>query len=210
MSGVARQFPHVWQQRESASLGMWIFIATEILFFGALFFVYAHMRLAHADDFAQASRHTDVLLGTLNTAILLTSSLTMVLAVESSSLKGAPRTRLWIALTVLLGLSFMGFKSLEYYQDYREHLVPWLDFRFDAAHAAGAALFFSLYFVTTGLHALHLTIGIAILCVLSRQLRTHSRPENLHGRVEVVGLYWHFVDVVWIFLYPLLYLVARA
>lgn len=204
MRGIAEQFQDMGQQEESAHLGMWVFLATEVLFFGALFFVYAVMRAQYSADFASASRHTDVTLGTLNTAILLTSSFTMALAVRASELPAVNLTRRWLWLTAALGAVFLALKGFEYYKDYSEHLVPALNFSFEAAHARGAEIFFGLYFATTGLHALHLCIGIIVLLLVAR-----DAAANEHA-VEVSGLYWHFVDIIWIFLYPLLYLVSRA
>jgi cytochrome c oxidase subunit 3 len=211
VSGIAEQFRSASQQEEAATLGMWVFLATEVLFFGVLFFVYSLMRMRFSADFAAASRHTDVLLGTLNTAVLLSSSLTMALAVRGRQLRLLRPTRGWLLTTAALGSLFLIVKGLEYYQDYTEHLVPTLSFDFDPAHARGAEIFFSLYFVMTGIHALHLLIGIALVLLLARDLPgllPHERPGDT--TIEVGGLYWHFVDIVWIFLYPLLYLVSRS
>jgi cytochrome c oxidase subunit 3 len=189
---------------------MWIFLATEVLFFGVLFFVYSVARVRYSADFAVASRHTDVVLGTLNTAILLTSSLTMALAVRASELRSAVQTRRLLFATMALGLVFLIIKGAEYHKEFTEHLIPHFDFRFDAAHLNGAETFFALYFVMTGLHAIHLIIGIGVLAVLAQRVAAAERRTEKRGTVEVAGLYWHFIDLVWIFLYPLLYLVSRA
>jgi cytochrome c oxidase subunit 3 len=210
VSGIAEQFETTAEEQESGLVGMWIFLATEVLFFGVLFFVYSVARVQYGAAFAAASKHTDVILGTCNTAILLTSSLTMALAVRASELRDAVQTRRWLGATMALGAVFLIIKGVEYHKEFAEHLVPHFDFQFDDAHLVGAGIFFSLYFVMTGLHALHLLIGIAILGVLARRVTTARKRTERRGTVEVAGLYWHFIDLVWIFLYPLLYLVLRT
>jgi cytochrome c oxidase subunit 3 len=191
-------------------LGMWVFLATEVLFFGVLFFGYLITRMHYPGAFAAASRRTDVVLGSANTAILLTSSLTMALAVRSFAL-GAKRACAWLlTATFALGAAFLAIKLTEYGHDYEEHLVPWLGFAFPAAQAEGARLFFLLYFAMTGAHAVHLIVGLSwvgiLIFAVSRAHTKASHPDIL----EVAGLYWHLVDIVWIFLYPLLYLVSRT
>src|SRR5438067_6972440 len=208
-ASVASQFDDAAQQRDASTLGMWVFLTTETLFFGALFFGYAIARANFPDAFAAASRHTNIVLGTANTAVLLTSSFFMALAVWAASQRARKPTTLFLVITALLGLLFAAIKLTEYALDYREHLVPALDFAFAPAHFNGAELFFWFYFTATGLHLAHLSIGIAIVLVFAwRSYR--ARVENLDTRIEIAGLYWHFVDIVWIFLYPLLYLVSRA
>jgi cytochrome c oxidase subunit III len=194
--------------REAARLGIWVFLATELMFFGPLFLGYAVGRLSFAEGFAAASRHTDLAIGTTNTAILLTSSLFMALAtraVEIGKRETAMRC-LWI--TAVLGATFLGFKAFEYLKEWQEHLVPWLDFRFEPALRRPAALFYFLYFGMTGLHALHLTIGIGVACTFARRLRSHS-PAAMRAKIEGGALYWHFVDAIWVVLFPLLYLLER-
>jgi len=207
--GIAGQFEDVRQRHAAATLGMWIFLATEVLFFGALFFAYSIARAQAPDAFAAASRHTNIVLGTANTAILLTSSLMMVLAVRSASMEARRTTVMLLVATAVLGVAFAAIKLTEYRLDYLDHLVPVLDFAFDPRYERGARIFFGFYFATTALHLLHLSIGVVL--VLAFAWRTHRSwsPELPHS-IEIVGLYWHFVDVVWIFLYPCLYLVARA
>lgn len=207
---LAEQFQRPAQQREAAELGMWVFLATEVLFFGGLFAAYTVGRVLYADAFAAASRHTDVLIGSVNTALLLTSSLTMALAVRAARL-GRRSAVTWLLLaTWLLGLMFLGLKAIEYAKDYHEHLVPALNFAVEGAHQAQQKLFFVLYFLTTGLHAIHVTIGIGVISVLIVMNRRGRFSRAWNTPVEISGLYWHFVDIVWIFLYPLLYLVSRA
>ena len=206
---VADQFDEAPQQRAAATLGMWIFLATEVMFFGALFFAYAIARMQFPEDFAAASRQTSIVLGTANTAILLTSSLFMALAVASAERNERRASAALLVVTALLGLAFAAIKVSEYAIDYRHHLVPIVDFAFDPQHARGARIFFGLYFLTTGLHLLHLAVGIGLVVVLALQV-WRAQPNALADHAEIVGLYWHFVDIVWIFLYPCLYLVSRT
>lgn len=208
MSTPAEHFASASDQRQAAELGMWVFLATELMFFAPLFLGYAYGRWAFPASFAAASRHTDVVIGTSNTAILLTSSLFMALAVRATQLNRRGATQVFLLLTATLGLIFLGLKGLEYTDEWHEHLVPWLDFQFEASHAHGAALFYYLYFGMTGLHAVHLSIGIAMACVFAGRLRA-QRPRRLRNQIEVGALYWHFVDAIWVFLYPILYLIER-
>jgi cytochrome c oxidase subunit III len=194
---------------ETVDLGMWVFLASEVLFFGVLFVAYAMTRLRFPDAFAAAGHRTSLALGTLNTVVLLTSSLTMALAVQREAVGRRSAAAVLLGVTAALGLLFAGVKTFEYHADYVEHLVPALDFRFDPTYAAGARLFFWLYFALTGVHALHLAIGIALTLLAVRWLRAADARQH-GGRIRVVGLYWHFVDVVWIFVFPCLYLVSRA
>ena len=248
---VSKQFGDLQQQHETSTLGMWAFLASEVMFFGSLLVAYTVYRLAYPSAFAVASRQTDVLLGTLNTGILLTSSLFMAFAVLAARAGKARRVAFYLAITAFLGVGFLGVKGYEYYQDWRDHLVPGNSFSLDSSSVrdngiaianrnvnAGkfrdrvttnralpteipgansralnitgrqqTQMFFVLYFFLTGLHALHLTIGVvwaSTMAVLS--WRDHF-PDG--QPVEVLGLYWHFVDMVWVFLYPLLYLAGR-
>lgn len=188
--------------------GMWVFLASEVLFFGALLLAYAYGRSHWPAGFAAASHETHVVIGTLNTALLLTSSALVALAVACGQTHEGPRrvpALLWGAC--LLGLAFLALKGVEYTKEFHERLVPGASFRLQ--DEGGAQLFYVLYFLATGLHAVHLTIGIVILAVFahgSRRLKAWAVPR----RIEAAGLYWHFVDVVWIFLYPLIYLGGRS
>lgn len=207
--GVAGQFLDLEQQADAARLGLWVFLGTELMLFGPLFMGYVYGRTHFYDAFAAASRHTDVVIGTINTAVLLTSSFTMALAVETR--REAPRLagRL-LAVTATLGFVFLVLKAFEYHEEWSEHLVPGFGFLFSEAHQGPAELFYYLYFAMTGLHALHLAVGITIVGFMSAML-LGERPEiAAPDRVEVTALYWHFVDTVWIFLYPILYLIGRA
>jgi cytochrome c oxidase subunit 3 len=189
-------FDSVAERREAGLLGMWAFLVTEVLFFGPLFFGYVHGRLTSPDAFVSGSHHMHVVLGTLNTAILMTSSLTMALALRAAQ-TGRGALRLLLVVTALLGLAFLGIKAAEYGMEAKE-----------VAKASGAELnFYFLYFAMTGLHAIHLSIGIGVLGWLWHRARRFG--PAYHAPVEVSALYWHFVDVVWVFLYPMFYLLER-
>ncbi|HJP69494.1 MAG TPA: cytochrome c oxidase subunit 3 [Sphingomicrobium sp.] len=202
------QYSTAAQERETVTLGMWAFLATEVLFFGALVMAYFNYRVWFGAEFVAAARMTKVVLGTINTAVLLTSSGCMAMAVSSFE-AGSKRTSvLWLAATALLGLSFIGIKAFEYWLEFQEHLVPAVNFDV-ARHGGVAEIFFIIYFCATGLHALHLLIGILMISWLALWIGT-GRIERTGSTTRLVGLYWHFVDVVWIFLFPLIYLAGRA
>ena len=205
---LAEQFEDMAQQSEASTLGMWTFLATEVLFFGGMFMGYIVYRHAYPQAFAEASRHAVVLYGTINTAILLTSSLTMALAVRAAQMERRKPLIGFLLLTVLLGCAFLGVKGLEYHQDLVEHL--WPGPHFTPALGPQAQIFWFLYWAMTGLHALHVTVGVVLICVMAGLARRGRFSAYYHTPVEVTGLYWHFVDIVWIFLYPLLYLVNRS
>ncbi len=209
---VAHHFDDYQQQYDSCLLGMWAFLASEVMFFGGLFTTYTVYRYLNHAGFAAASHHLDVLLGTINTAVLLTSSLTMALAVRAANLANRRGAAMFTLATMALGAVFLGIKFSEYAHKYHEGLAPLagLPFRVEGAAAGGERLFFGLYFAMTGVHALHMIIGIGLLAILWRRLVRNDNIESERLRVEVLGLYWHFVDLVWIFLFPMLYLVDRA
>ena len=198
------------QEREACDLGMWVFLTTETLFFGVLFFGYLMARLRFPEAFAAAGRHTDFALGTINTAVLLTSSLAMALAVRAAAIRRRRWTVLLLGATLAFGVAFLVIKGFEYRAEYLEHLVPGADFRFDAAQRHAAELFFWLYFVMTGIHAVHLAIGIGVIGVAAVRVGLRGFAAQSPLSIEMTGLYWHFVDIVWIFIYPCLYLVARS
>ena len=204
-NAVAHHFETRTQQREANTLGMWLFLATEVLFFGALFAVYMVYRTTYPDTWLAASEHLDVVRGTINTIFLLTSSLTMALAVHAAEAQDRRRMVLMMGATAVLGVIFLGVKATEYYTEYEAQLIPGLIFVWEGANATAAQLFYTLYFVMTGLHAVHMIIGLAILALMM----IHGWRGGYEGDsmpVERFGLYWHFVDIVWIFLFPLLYL----
>lgn len=203
----AEQFRDPEQRLTADHLGMWTFLCTEILFFGGLFSTYAIYRWAYPQGFAEGSKHLDYWIGTINTGVLLTSS--VFIALGDHALKaGRVRTLRWCIIAAwILGVVFLTLKGHEYYGKYREQLIPGANFHCTDAHAAQVELFIFLYFALTGLHAVHMIAGLIVLTWLlwsvHRRLVTPDEP----ARVEIAGLYWHFVDVVWVFLYPLLYLI---
>jgi cytochrome c oxidase subunit 3 len=204
------QFNTEAQQKDASTLGMWIFLITEIMFFGGLFLAYTVYRRWYADIFAVASCSLDVYIGAANTVVLLSSSLTMVLAVRAAQLGKRKALVIFLVLTLLLGGVFLGVKAYEWNQKYVEHHIPGPDFHFEGVTQQGPAqLFFSLYFAMTGLHALHMVIGAGLLIVLIVLAAKGRFSASYMTPVDVVGLYWHFVDVIWIFLFPLLYLIDR-
>ena len=206
---LAHHFDNLDQQQEASSLGMWVFLLTEILFFGALFMVYTIYRMWYPEAFAASSHHLDIPLGTINTAVLIGSSLTMALAVHSAQLNSRKGIMIFIALTMILGGVFLGIKAVEYSHKFHEHLVPGPNFAFEAQFARPAQIFFSLYFMMTGLHALHMIVGIGLMIWMLVWAHNGTLADGYYSPVEIVGLYWHFVDIVWIFLFPLLYLIGR-
>jgi cytochrome c oxidase subunit III len=206
---LVEQFENLEQQKHADTLGMWIFLATEIMFFGGMFTAYTVYRMMYPAAWALASRDTSFTVGTVNTFVLLTSSLTVVLGLHAAQTAKRKALILFLILTILLGLCFLGLKGLEYYQHYEDHKIPGYNFEFDPGYAKPAALFMCFYFVMTGVHALHMIIGIGLMTfLLILAIRDRIHPE-FPAQVDIIGLYWHFVDIVWIFLYPLLYLVDR-
>lgn len=208
-AATAHQFEDAEQQYEAASLGMWIFLVTEVLFFGGLFTAYLVYRYEHAAAFAGASSHLGLWLGGINTAVLIGSSLTMALAVHAAQTGHRKTLIQFLGATIALGLVFLTIKGVEYSHKFHEHLVPGLNFAYEGADANAAELFFCLYFLMTGLHALHMIIGVGVLGVLAWLAWRGWFSSEYYAPVEVTGLYWHFVDLVWIFLFPLLYLIGR-
>lgn len=210
MTPLAQQFDEPGRQRRAAMLGVWVFLATEVLLFGALLTAYTVYRRADPHAFAEASSKLYGWIAVLNTAVLLASSCAMAAAVHGPHARARRRVRL-LTLTAALGASFLLIKAVEYALDLREHLLPGPGF--DAApfrHPQAAELFLFFYWFLTGLHALHVAGGVALITGLTLRLRTSHRPESLDNLVEGAGLYWHFVDIVWLFLLPLLYMVPRA
>ncbi len=210
---VEHQFATLDQQHRAATLGMWVFLATEIMVFGAIFGAFLSYRAIYPAEFDAVSSHLNVGIGGINTIVLLTSSLTMALSVYAIQ-AGKMRMLYWcLSLTALLGTMFLAIKGIEYYSDYRERLMPLIAFDKQEWEAqqldpGRVQLCLTFYYFMTLLHALHLTIGIGLIGALiigvSRTIVTPVR----YIPVEVIGLYWHFVDVVWIFLLPLLYLLG--
>jgi cytochrome c oxidase subunit III len=205
-------FDDMEQQAEASTLGMWTFLVTEVLFFGGLFMAYLVYRAADPVGFQEASHHLNVYWGAANTVVLIVSSLTMALAVRAAQTSASPKTQVgWILATMLLGAAFLGVKVVEYKDKFDHHLVPGPDFLWPAAsgsHPQTAEMFYSLYFCMTGLHALHMIIGLGLMTWLAVTAWKGAYNAEYFSPVEISGLYWHFVDIVWIFLFPLLYLIG--
>jgi cytochrome c oxidase subunit III len=206
-AGLAHHFDDLEQQHEAGSLGMWLFLVTEILFFGGLFVAYTVYRWQYPAVFADASHEANVLLGGINTAVLLGSSLTMALAVHAGQKGDRRAIVLFLLLTILLGCAFLGIKSVEYHHKWETHHVPGPGFQYEGPHAREAQIYFLFYFFMTGMHALHMIIGVVLLAVIAWMAWRGSFTAEHSAPVEISGLYWHFVDIVWIFLFPLLYLI---
>ena len=206
---LSRHFEDLDQQKSAVTLGIWVFLVTEIMMFGGLFAGYVVYRNRYAAGFAEGSHHLDVLLGGINTAILIASSLTMAMAVFSAQTGRRRALVAFLILTMVFGAAFLGIKAVEYGHKAHEHLIPGSHFHYEGAHRSGVYVFISFYFAMTGLHALHMIIGLGVMAVLLvKALRGRYGARN-YMQVEVAGLYWHFVDIVWIFLFPLLYLIGR-
>ena len=206
------QFDTEEQQKDASTLGMWIFLITEIMFFGGMFLAYTVYRRAFSTVFAIASSSLNVYIGAANTVVLLCSSFTMVLAVRAAQLGRQRAIVVFLILTLLLGGVFLGVKAFEWKDKFEEHHIPGATFHLDKVapdQQGHAQLFFSLYFAMTGLHALHMVIGVGILTALIFQARKGKFTADYMTPVDVAGLYWHFVDIIWIFLFPLLYLIDR-
>ncbi|HVO56804.1 MAG TPA: cytochrome c oxidase subunit 3 family protein [Dongiaceae bacterium] len=233
------QFQTLDQQKESATLGMWVFIAQEILFFGGLFLAYTINRHTYSTAFGVGGNMLSLPLGAANTVVLILSSLTMAMAVWSATTSKKKLVSLFLVLTLALGCVFLGVKVIEYKQKFDHHLIP--GHGFDIAYCsknpaacgltgkelateveeienglkadpdlnAHAQLYYSLYFAMTGLHALHMIIGAGLLLWLIQQSMKGRFDAAYNTPVENIGLYWHFVDIVWIYLFPLLYLINR-
>lgn len=197
-------------QEEARKLGMWIFLTTEILFFGGLFATYTIYRELYLPGFTQGSRFLEVKWGAINTAVLIVSSLTMALAIRSAQAGKRKSTTIGLlSVTAIGGIVFLCIKFiLEWRTDYLHHMVPGINFDYAGPHASHVQLFFLLYFFMTGLHALHVMIGIGILLALIYLTWRGRFSPRYYSPLEVAGLYWHFVDIVWIFLFPLLYLMG--
>ncbi len=207
-SALHHQFDGLEQQYSAANMGMWAFIVQEIMFFGGMFGAYTVYRNEYHDAFVEGSHHLDIGLGTFNTAVLIGSSLTMAMAVRCAQQGRKEGTYRWIIGTMILGAIFLGVKVIEYTEKYHHHLIPGSSFHWEGAHAGPMKIFYSLYFCMTGMHALHMIIGIGLMFWLLPKVKRGTYTSEYFTPIENFGLYWHFVDIVWIFLFPLLYLVG--
>lgn len=207
--GLQEHFATMEQQSDASTMGMWVFLVTEIMFFGGMFTAYMVYRHAYPAAWAAGSEQMDFWWGTINTAVLICSSLTMALAVRASQTGRRTMLVTLLIITMLFGCVFLGIKAIEYHGHWVEHQFPGPNFRFAGADSQHVQLFFSLYWAMTGFHALHMAIGVGLVAFIAfRSWKGRYTPEY-HNPVENVGLYWHFVDIVWIYLYPLLYLISH-
>jgi cytochrome c oxidase subunit 3 len=241
-------FADMEQQREAGTLGMWLFLVTEIMFFGGMFMAYALYRSKYPEQFAMGSHELDIVLGGFNTAVLIGSSFTMALSVWAAQTGKKKALMGFLALTMVLGATFLGVKVVEYKAKFDHHLFPGPSFHYDPDHGAYGArladeaghggdaaaaethaaptgragpaagehdenrsvqLFFVLYFALTGVHALHMIVGMVALGLLFYWASRDRYSPAWHPHIELTGLYWHFVDIAWIFIFPLLYLIGR-
>jgi cytochrome c oxidase subunit 3 len=206
---VREQFANAEQQRRAAELGMWGWLLTELLLFGGLFVSALVLKTLHPDDVREAALHLKFWIGATNTVVLICSSLTMSGAIMLSRLGGQRWMLRCMLATAALGTLFLALKGFEYWQDYIEHMTPFLDRPYALSAFPASSLFVDLYFVTTALHGLHLTTGVAILLGLTWQASRPGYLERHQNRIEIYGLYWHFIDLIWIIVFPVLYVVGR-
>ncbi len=199
------QYDDPEQQEKTAVTGIWIFLSTEILFFGGLFVAYIVYRSTYPAQFSLGVSLTDHLLGSMDAAILLASSFTMVMGLRAIQLGRQKALIGLLLLTIILGLSFLSLKGLEYHEHIVDHLLPGRDF--NQSLPRQVELFFVFYFLMTGLHAVHMTVGIGLLTVMTIMAWKRKFSAQYYNPIEVCGLYWSFVDIVWIWLYPLFYVI---
>ncbi len=209
---VLHQFEDLPQQRESYVLGMWTFLVTEIMFFAALFLAYSVYRYKYQPYFYEVHKELSVLWGGVNTTVLLFSSFAMAMAVYSHQMKRKKPTLAWLTVVQLCAAAFLFIKlALEWWPKYQHHHAPWANFQWTDPGAPPeiARLFFNLYFGMTGFHGLHVVIGMLIIGCLMWLIHTDAESVRDYIPTEMIGLYWHFVDIVWIFLFPLYYLMPQ-
>lgn len=205
------QFDDPLQQYDSSTLGMWSFLLTEIMFFGGMFGAYTIYRYKYPAAFASTSHYMNLLLGAINTAVLICSSFTMALAVRAAQLGRKKAIIGFLLGTLALGTVFLVIKGVEYHEKYVEHHIPGASFAYPEhpQYAHTAQILFFLYFAMTGMHAIHMIVGVGLLITLIAMAMRNRFSANYYTPVEMIGLYWHFVDIVWIFLFPLLYLIGQ-
>lgn len=204
---VAHHFPSAPVQRYAERLGMWLFLSTEVLLFAGLFVGYSVYRFLYPETFHEASRTLNVILGTTNTVVLITSSLTVALALHAARLNKSRQAAVLLFASLAMGLVFLVIKAFEYSAKFEEGALPGKYYHFHEVQGPGASMFFTIYFFLTGLHALHVIIGMSVLGWVGTRAWRNEFSADYHVPVELGGLYWHLVDLVWIFLYPLLYLI---
>ena len=201
------QFDSLERQHATARLGIWVFLGSELLLFAGLLTLFAAYRFQYPAEFRAASAHANVMIGSINTFVLLTSSLTVALAIHAARHAHRGRIVMFLAITIALGIAFDVLKGIEYAEHLREGIAPGHYYAFDALPAHGAVLYFTLYYLLTGLHAIHVTGGVVVLIWLAVKARRGDFTPDSHIALELGGLYWHLVDVVWLFLWPLIYLI---
>jgi cytochrome c oxidase subunit 3 len=207
-SYLQHHFSDAEQQAETAKLGMWLFLLTEVLLFGGLFAFYAIYRAWHPEMFIETSNYLDVSLGALNTFVLITSSLTMALSIRAMQLNNKKQTIWLLVVTLLLAATFLVVKYFEYSHKIHLGQLPGKFYTFEGITSANPHIFFSIYFTMTGLHGIHVVLGMAVITwVLIRTSKNHFSADY-YTPIEMTGLYWHLVDLIWIFLFPLLYLIG--
>jgi cytochrome c oxidase subunit 3 len=204
----AHHFDSAGDEFEASKQGMWLFLVTEVLMFGGLFVAYGIFRGLYPEMFHEAHKHLQVAMGATNTVFLITSSLTMVLAVGATQRGQRNRALAFLAITFLFGCGFLVVKYFEYSAKFHHGLLPGKYFVNEELTNPKTPLFFSLYFVMTGLHAFHVIVGMCLMVWLIKRTKNNEFSPEFYTPVELVGFYWHFVDLVWIYLFPLLYLVG--
>jgi cytochrome c oxidase subunit 3 len=204
---LAHHFADLEKQTHAARLGMWLFLATEVLLFTALFAAYGVYRYLYSDSFSEASRHLQTWIGLVNTLVLVTSSFTVALGLDRARRGDARGNFRFFAVSVLLGLLFLGFKAIEYTHHFHTGELPGRFYTATEVQGPGAVMFFALYFLITGLHGLHVVAGMTVLSVIGWKARRGTYSAVYHVPVELAGLYWHLVDIIWIFVFPLIYLI---
>ena len=210
-AGLKHHFDDSAQQLESSTLGMWVFLLTEIMFFGGMFGAYTVYRNLYPDAFASTSHFMNLTIGAINTGVLICSSFTMVLAVRSAQLGQKKALITFLILTLVLGCIFLGLKYVEYHEKWVDHHIPGPGFRYEESqYFHQAQILFFLYFAMTGMHAIHMIVGAGLLTTLIVMASRDRFSAAWYTPVEMIGLYWHFVDIVWIFLFPLLYLIGHT
>lgn len=195
------------QQFESAKMGMWLFLVTEILFFGGLFAAYIVYRAWYPDLYIMASDQLDTFWGGVNTVVLIGSSLTVAMAIRSAQLNQQKGIIINLLITIALAFVFMVIKYFEYSHKFELGIFPGAYYTFDGIDHPQANIFFSIYYMMTGLHGVHVVVGIGLMVWLLIKARKGAFHSNYYTPVEITGLYWHLVDIIWIFLFPLLYLI---
>jgi cytochrome c oxidase subunit 3 len=205
---LAHHFGDMEQQRESAKLGMWIFLLTEILLFGGLFTAYAIYRAWNPDMFYNAHKHLNIYLGSINTIVLISSSLTMALSIRSMQLNNRKRTMIFLVATLLMAAVFLVIKYFEYHHKFELGQLPGKYYTFTGIEGTNPHIFFSIYFMMTGLHGIHVIVGMGLISWMLRKTMKGTFSPEYYTPLEMTGLYWHLVDMIWIFLFPLLYLVG--